>query len=88
LTVNHKQEGAQIHWDDIDSGFHVFGLDWDADKYVFYVEEEETWRTSSAVSKRREDIILSTELTGWGGDPALGTFPDEVIFDYVHVFKP
>ena len=86
--ANHKQVGTQIHWNGVDSGFHVFGLEWDADKYVFYVDGKETWRTSSAVSKRSEYMILSTELTGWGGDPALGTFPDEVIFDYVRVFKP
>ena len=85
--VNHKHVGTQIQMEGIDSGFHIFGLEWNEKEYIFYVDGKETWRSSSAVSQRNEYLILSTELTGWGGDPALGHFPDEVIFDYVRVFQ-
>jgi hypothetical protein len=64
-----------------------YALAW-SDEYVFYVNGIETWRTSTAVSQRSQYIILSTELTGWGGDPATGMFPDTVKFDYVRVYKP
>ena len=86
--VNHKHIGTQISFPNADNAFHVFGLEWNKDTYVFYVDGKETWRTSTAVSQKSEYLILSTELTGWGGDPALGNFPDEVIFDYVRVFQP
>ncbi|WP_353331320.1 glycoside hydrolase family 16 protein [Bacteroides sedimenti] len=85
--VDHKTTGKQIPVAAIGAGFHTFGLEWTKDAYIFYVDGEETWRSSSAVSQHKEYLILSTELTGWGGDPALGNFPDEVLFDYVRVYK-
>lgn len=84
---SHKSSGTKISISDIETGFHTFGLEWTEDEYIFYVDGEETWRTTTAVSHRDEYMILSTELTGWGGDPALGNFPDEVVFDYVRVYK-
>jgi hypothetical protein len=54
---------------------------------VFYVDDKETWRTTTAVSNIDEYIILSLELTGWGGDPAKATLPDEVVYDYVRVYQ-
>ncbi len=71
---------------DIVNGFHVFGLEWTDDEYIFYVDGKETWRTTTAVSQRSEYLILSTELTGWGGDPDTAVFPDQVLFDYVRVY--
>ena len=85
--ANHKTTGKQIPITGIESGFHTFGLEWTKDAYIFYIDGKETWRSTSAVSQRNEYLILSTELTGWGGDPALGNFPDAVTFDYVRVYK-
>lgn len=85
--ANHKHVGKEVPYPGIDSGFHTFGLEWNEKEYIFYVDGKETWRTTTAVSQRKEYLILSTELTGWGGDPAQGNFPDEVIFDYVRVFQ-
>jgi len=70
------------------SGYHTFGLEWTANEYIFYVDGVMTWRTSQSVSQTPQYMILSSELTGWGGDPALGKFPDAVYFDYVRVYKP
>lgn len=85
---DHKTTGIQIPWPGIGEGFHTFGLEWNEKEYIFYVDGEETWRTTTAVSHREQYLILSTELTGFGGDPSLGNFPDTVIFDYVRVYKP
>jgi beta-glucanase (GH16 family) len=83
----HRQEGTEIPVRGIDTGFHTFGLEWTPAEYIFYVDGWETSRTSTAVSRRPQYMILSTELTGWGGDPAQSIFPDAVLFDYVRVFK-
>jgi beta-glucanase (GH16 family) len=85
---NHKQTGKKIPYPAVDEGFHTFGVEWTSDAYIFYVNGKETWRTSTAVSRRSQYMILSTELTGWGGEPSKGTFPDSVRFDYVRVYKP
>lgn len=83
----HKNEGVKLPIEGIDEGFHTFGLEWTRDEYIFYVNGQETWRTDTAVSQREEYMILSTELTGFGGEPQKGNFPDEIAFDFVRVFK-
>lgn len=71
----------------IGKGFHTFGLEWTPEEYVFYIDNSEVWRTSKAVSQIEQYIILSTEYSGWGGDPNPYTLPDKVIFDYVKVYS-
>ncbi len=83
----HKQAGTRIEIEGIDGGFHTFGLLWTAEEYVFYVDGQETWRTSQAVSHIPQYMILSVELTGWGGDVTKANLPDEILFDYVRVYQ-
>ena len=73
--------------DDIHNGFHTFAVEWTEQEYIFYVDGVETWRTKEAVSHIAEYMILSAELTGWGGNYHEADFPDRVIFDYVRVYK-
>jgi len=84
----HKQIGIEIENPEVDEGFHTFGLLWREEGYTFYVDGKKTWETTEALSHRDEYMILSTELTGFGGDPKLGEYPDQVVFDYVRVYKP
>lgn len=85
--ADHKQAGKKVTYPDIKEGFHTFGLEWTEDKYTFYVDGVEMWSTTDAVSHKEEYMILSTELTGFGGMPAQGKYPDSVIFDYVRVYQ-
>lgn len=85
--ASHKAESKQIKIAHIDSGFHTFGLLWTKDAYTFYVDGVITSTTSFGISNRPEYIILSTELTGFGGDPTQGKYPDSVVYDYVRVYQ-
>ncbi|MDF3079241.1 MAG: glcA 1 [Sphingobacteriaceae bacterium] len=85
--AGHQTVGTKYQFSGVGTGYHVFGLEWNENEYVFYVDGKESWRTSDAISKIPQYMILSTELTGWGGDPANGLFPDQVVFDYVRVYK-
>ncbi|SEA33561.1 Por secretion system C-terminal sorting domain-containing protein [Arachidicoccus rhizosphaerae] len=85
---DHIQEGQQIAYPAVDTGYHTFGVLWTSSSYTFYVDGQKTYQTTFGLSKRTEYMILSTELTGFGGDPSLGQYPDSVIYDYVRVYEP
>jgi len=84
---HHQHAGTKVKVENLDQGYHTFGLEWTSDEYIFYVDGIETWRTNEAISQIPEYIILSAELTGWGGDFSHSQFPDSVMFDYVRVYK-
>jgi beta-glucanase (GH16 family) len=87
--ANHQTIGTHTDaFTSIGTGYHTFGLEWTATDYNFYIDGKKTWSTKSAISQTDQYMILSSELTGWGGDPASGKFPDAVSFDYVKVYKP
>ena len=85
--ADHKSTGSKIAVPSVASGFHTFGLLWTEKEYIFYVDGKETWRTITAISNVDEYLILSLELTGWGGDPSKAILPDEVVYDYVRVYQ-
>lgn len=70
-----------------DGSFHTFGLAWSNSGYVFFVDGNEVARTSSGLSGVPEYMILSTELTGFGGDYTKGVYPDQIVFDYVKAYQ-
>lgn len=71
--------------------YHIFGMEWDENGYIFYIDGEEDGRCTEVVSKIPEFIILSGEVNGYRandtadaeGRAAVG---DEFIVDYVRVF--
>jgi beta-glucanase (GH16 family) len=72
----------------INNGFHTIGLEWTPNEYIFYVDNKQIWKTSTAVSQIEQYIILSTEYDGeFGGKANTQTLPDKVIFDYVKVYS-
>jgi len=72
-------------------GFHIFGLDWNPEGYIFYVDGKESWRVPGPVSHREQFILVSTECNGYrkGGPAAVlknAKLPDYFIVDYVRVY--
>jgi len=86
--VNHQTVGKRFYNPSVKTGFHVFGIEWTDSEYVIYIDGFEKLRTNNVpISKRPQFIVLSMEITGMGGDRALGTYPDQVKYDYVRVYK-
>ena len=83
----HKSAGKKVLIPDLSKGWHTIGLLWTEQEYVFYVDGKESWRSSEAVSKRREYMILSLEVGKWAGDIADAALPDSLYVDYVRVYK-
>ncbi|MDR3710774.1 MAG: family 16 glycosylhydrolase [Capsulimonadaceae bacterium] len=77
---------------DTPDGFHIFGLDWSKEGYVFYIDGEESWRVDGPVSDCEEFVLISTECNGYrdGDTPApilaKAVLPDAFVVDYVRVF--
>lgn len=80
----------------IRKGWHTFTLEWYPDEYVFYVDGQETWRTSAGgVSQVPLWVKLSGELSTeswatndkWANTPVPRKFPDYFIIDWVRVYE-
>lgn len=76
-------------------GYHIYGLLWTPEEYIFYIDGEESWRIAKGVSHTPEYIILSTEIQdeSWAGDipkKGYGSFDETsniMYVDYVRVFQ-
>jgi beta-glucanase (GH16 family) len=70
------------------SRYHVFSVDWTSSGYVFRIDGEITWRSSRAVSKRPEFLILSLLSSDWEL-PQLdrSTLPADMKVDWVRVWQ-
>ena len=65
----HKSEGKVANVPGVMEGWHTFALLWKADEYVFYVDGNETWRTTAGgVCQVPLYIKLSDEIGDWAGD--------------------
>ena len=97
LTVNlhwdgygkeHKSAGTNFSRPGIMEGWHTFGLLWLTTEYVFYVDGQETWRSSAGgVSQVPEFIKLTEEIGKWGGEIEKASLPDYCEVDYVRVYE-
>lgn len=70
-----------------DGRFHVFGLLWSKEKYVFYLDDKPVWESSSGVSEVAQYILLSNEVGPWAGPLNVDQLPDHMTCDYVRVYK-
>lgn len=83
----HKSEGHVATVPGVMEGWHTFALWWKADEYVFYVDGQETWRTSAGgVCQVPLYIKLSDEIGPWAGDITKAELPDQFLVDYVRVY--
>ena len=76
--------------------FHTYSLEWYPEKYVFFVDGKEKWRSSGGGVCNQPGYIkvtgeISTEdwaiKSYWSNDPAKATYPDSFIVDYVRVYE-
>jgi beta-glucanase (GH16 family) len=83
------------HWAD---GFHIWRMEWDADRIRLYVDDRllnETLLAGTIDSARHTDpfhqphyMLLNLAVGGDnGGDPVLTTFPARFEVDYVRVYQ-
>ena len=80
----------------IREGFHTYSLEWYPEKYVFFVDDKEMWRSSGGGVCNQPGYIkvtgeISTEDWAinnyWSNDPAKAAYPDSFKVDYVRVYE-
>ena len=72
--------------------YNTYGLEWNENEYIFYINGVETFRTSfGGVSQNPEYLILSVEMRGEDGIPSerenAPADGAEFIVDYVRVYQ-
>jgi beta-glucanase (GH16 family) len=71
--------------------FHTFGVLWEPGLLVYYIDGVERFRTTKAVTNKALYMILSLEVgfggKVWAGDPSATVFPQEMLLDWVRVWK-
>lgn len=85
---HHRSAGKQANVPGIYEGFHTFAVEWNEDEYVFYIDGEETWRTSEGgVSQVPAYMKITSEVGEWAGDITHASLPAQLIVDYVRVYE-
>lgn len=71
------------------NAFHTYALKWTPKEYVIYVDDEEQARSTQAVSRIEEFVILGCGTGGYAGNPfnARGSWPDTFTVDYIKVYN-
>ena len=85
---DHKKEYACLHLPEVfDGSFHTFSLLWDNEKYVWYMDGKEVFRSYTAIIHVPGYIKISTECGSWGGGLKKEELPSDMLVDYVRVYK-
>ncbi|NIA14724.1 MAG: family 16 glycosylhydrolase [Nitrospiraceae bacterium] len=85
---DHRLAFRRVRTQGLNKGYHTFALQWTPEEYVFYVDGEETWRTSAGgVSQVPAYVKLTEEIGDWGGDITKAQLPDYFYVDYVRVYE-
>ena len=72
---------------DLYEGWHVYGLRWTKDAYIFYIDGEETWRTSEpGICERPGYMKLTTEFGSWAAPIVPEELPDYCQIDWVRAW--
>lgn len=86
-----ERVGTDVMTYDLTEGWHVYGLDWSADRIVWYLDGKEVWRYDDPRYIPDEPMYLLINLAvggEWPGDPDRNTeFPASMEVDYVRAWK-
>ncbi|MGB8816662.1 MAG: glycoside hydrolase family 16 protein [Rhizobiaceae bacterium] len=86
-----KSVGEDVKTVDLAKGWHVYGLTWEADAIIWYLDGKEVWRKDNPDGIPNEPMYLLINLAvggNWPGQPDRNTkFPADFLIDYVRVWQ-
>ncbi len=72
---------------DLYEGWHTYGFQWTEDAYIFYIDGEETWRTSEpGICEKAGYMKLTTEFGSWAAPIVPDELPDYCRVDWVRAW--
>lgn len=84
---HHQSAGHRLTIPAVTEGFHDYALWWSPEEYVFYVDDQEVWRSAAGgVSQVKEYLKLTEEIGTWGGNIREANLPDYFAVEYVRVY--
>lgn len=87
----HKNIGTSVYAKNAyDGNYHIFGMEWSEDGYIFYYDGVEQYRITSEqvdVSKVKSYLKVSVEAGNWAGKVDDSKLPDGITVDYVKVYQ-
>ncbi len=85
----HEKEGIVLKGrPELYEGYHTYGVLWDEGGYVFYIDGEETWRSSAGgVMRVPAYLKVSIEAAKWAGDIDSEELPKHIAVDYVRAYR-
>lgn len=99
-AFNHNigtQKGNQVEIPDFNTEFHVYAIDWKADRIDFYIDDKKYFTFENDGKTYKEwpfdqpfHLILNIAVGGnWGGKEGVATdiWPQKMEIDYVRVFS-
>lgn len=82
-VTNHYYGNPNIY-----EGYHTFAVEWSESAYTFYVDGVKTWTTTAGgICTEPLYLKISAEVGTWGGDIKKAILPDNMMVDYVKVYK-
>ena len=93
---DHKSVSNPVTTAGIRNGYHTYGLEWNENEYIFYIDSVETWRTSAGgVSRIPEYVKITGEISTeswavsewWANNPQNIYYPDYFMVDWVRVWE-
>jgi beta-glucanase (GH16 family) len=74
---------------ELSDDFHIFGVNWTEQEYVFTIDGHETFRTRNGLSHVPQYMVLSLLSSGWERSRLnVNALPDSMYVDYVRVYEP
>lgn len=86
-----ESAGETLTLTDLSRDWHIYGLLWQNDKIVWYLDGKEKWRFSESEHVPKEPLYLLANLAvggEWPGAPDHETsFPADFLIDYVRIWQ-
>jgi beta-glucanase (GH16 family) len=75
---------------DMSSGYHTYGVDWEADKITFYFDGKEVYQVATPADMHKPMYMMANLAVGgnWPGDADASTpFPANMNIDYIRAWS-